>query len=593
MGTVVRRLCLALIVSAPLALGAQEAVTLDQSLGFNYNLNRTEQAGFSAATSLQQATYSLSLGMPILEYRLGALNVAGALDYLKERNNSAHDSNFDLSSVGISGALFPYQPYHLNFDYSKTLSPGLFGDEPEKSQTFGLNLSYRGTTVEQIEVDFRHGEQAGVMGHQDWFFLRTHGVQTLSDTILQYRADHIDFRSQNGNGLASSSASLDARTPLGKDWSLQDSLGVQVISDSKNVQASVNLTGTYDGWTSLSAVTANYLDVQSQAAEGLSFGQSLARTWGQLSAFAEAGVSGQRGNGTTDLTENVTLGATYQLTPGCFLTGDGGLAKGGTAYPVSGNVSTGGVATSFHVGLALGGGVPELLKHVLFYWSDLGLRNRLQQDYPPGYVPPELASVLFERRMSREGDTQFTCDLTHLQNGASGKEDWTRVSGSLSFRNGVMVRALGDWRKDDGFSIPSALVVDKDCSLSAVFSLARTRVNLGWGYNRSDSSIPVPAADLINPPAFAPLPTHSQVFSSLGIESSSWGIPWGALFMKQSDALGVKTNTFATHVSTTFRNVAWSVSFSRASQSNGIRNSQVNVSLRRWFDTISLWGQDN
>lgn len=591
-----RRHCLTMLLAVPSFLGAQEAVTLDQSLGFNYHAVSLAQGAYGATSSLQQASYNLSLGLPIVEYRLGAASLSGALDYLRERTDSAQDSSLGLRSVGVSGSLFPYQPYHVNFDFSRYTSPALFGGDPEKSQTFGLGLSYTGAIIQQAQIDYRHGEVSGALGKQDWSSFRLKGAQTYSDTILNYRADHMAFGSQGGLGFASSNASMDARTQLSRDWTVQESLSSYFASGNKSYQAGTSLMGNTGGWTSVSGLTANYFDVLNQSGSNLSVDQSLARTWGKLSTYGQVGLSGQRGDGAgSGLAENVTLGAAYQVAQGWFLSGDGGMYRNGAQPVAGGSGSAGNTATSLHLGLSWGGGIPEILKHALFYWSDLRLQSSIQANYPPGYIPPELAAVLLDRRMRREGSTQFTSDITHLQSAGGGQQDWARISGSLLFQNGAMLRIFGDWRDDQGLIRPGLAVRDNAVSANGSFNIPMSIVNMSWGHSHTDASVQATPAAVSS--TFSPyllgMQSGSRTFASIGLDSWAGGLPWGVLLMRNTDLLGLQTTTLSTHVSTSFRNVACGISFSQGWQSNGIRNSQVNVTLRRWFDTIALWGLEN
>ncbi len=158
-----------------------------------------------------------------------------------------------------------------------------------------------------------------------------------------------------------------------------------------------------------------------------------------------------------------------------------------------------------------------------------------------------------------------------------------------------MFRVLGDWRRDDGFYRPNEGSQDKDLSLSASFSLPKTRVSLVWGYNHSDlESSGTATTGLGGTPEFLGLnPTGSTTFKSLSMDSYLGGFPWGALYLRQVDASGNTASSLTTHVSTVFRSLSASVAVTRGWQSNGVRDSQVILSLRRSFDTIALWGPEN
>ena len=77
-----------------------------------------------------------------------------------------------------------------------------------------------------------------------------------------------------------------------------------------------------------------------------------------------------------------------------------------------------------NLGIARGGDVPELIRHSLFFLSDWSFNRRVREEYPPDFVPSELAQELFQRRMRQMGSFGFTADLWRISdNAGQGKVD--------------------------------------------------------------------------------------------------------------------------------------------------------------------------
>ena len=581
------------------ALGAQEAVTLDQSLQFNSVMNRVGQGDWTSSSVISQAAYEFTVGAPLLEYRLGTLSLGSALGYDKLSTGSASDSDFGLRSTSLAGSLFPYQPYHVTFDVSRAKAPHLFGSGDQITDTFGLGLTYRGPVIQGVRLDYRHGDYVGDFGHQSWSLFTMTGSQRYTWTDVNYYADQTGIGA--GGITKRISAGMNARTILSRDWTWMNQVTAQGTPGNQAVQAGSDLSGIIGPWTSLSSLNTSYQDANLGGTRMLTLAQSLAYTQGRLSSFAQAGLTGASGFGAfrdSTTAELLNLGVSYRLTPQWNLSADAGKAWTGAPQSAGGSGSVRGGSglggtTSMHVGASWGGSLTDQLKHALFYYSDLRLQQQLQEDYPPGFMPPEVTEILMRRRMSREGGLRFTGDAYHLKND-SGREDWLRASGNLSFRNGFMFEALADWRRDDGFFQPNYGSLERDLSLSSAFRAGRVQMHLGMGASNSTSlaSSGGNSAGAFLGQGFRG-PVGSRTFYTVGLDAPIFGIPWGALLLRTRDAFGLETSTFTTHLSGAYRSIGYGVTFSQGYQSNGLRNSQITVNLRRWFDTMSLWGPED
>lgn len=578
-----------LLLAAPLALAAQEVVTLDQSLAFSYNGSRASLGDIASTSALTRADYRFDVGMPILAYRLGAINVGGTLGYVKQSNDDASDSTVGLNTVGFQGMLFPYQPYHLTFDYGRSTSPNLFGDGTQVGQSYGLGLVYRGYRIQDLRIAYRHGSTSGAVGSGEYTAWSLSDTERRGNTDIRISADRQEASYGHSLPWRSTSIAANARTYLSRDWSLNTSTFASMYQTSSAIQAGSNLVGNLGDWTSMSALDARYSDFQSQAQRAMSLSQSLAHTWGRFSAFTQLGFSSGTSSGASggsSTMANATLGTSFRLSENWVLMSDVSSAWSGlTSTSGSSNVTVGNNrTTSLHVGLSWGGSLPELLTHAMFYWSDLRFQRRVEEDYPPDYIPPELAQTLVKRRTDREGQLQFSSDLYHVENSAHGHQDWFRMQGGLSFSSGLMVQTIGDWRKDDAFTDPAFQSESRMMTMFGAYGMGRTALRFGMGYSKNTTTLN--GSQVQN----QWLPQGASTYYSLGVDSFVAGMPCGAMLMRNNDPMGLGTTTLMTHLSTGFRKVRFSINVQRGWRSDGLRTSQITINLLRWFDTMALWG---
>lgn len=583
------------MLAAPLALGAQEVVTLDQSLGLSVNQSTVSLVDYKASNMTTLAQYQFELGMPILAYRLGALSIGGALGFQKQKDSEiGTDSAFGLSTLGVSGSLFPYQPYHVSFDYSHTKAPDLFGGGSQTGQTFGLGLLYRGDLLQNVRVAFRHGSISGASGggsYSSWTFSDN---ERRGATDLHVNIDRQDASFSSGSTWRSTALTANSQTKLRGSWMMSNNLSSQVYQGSTFVQAGSALTGSYGPWTSMSSLDLNHSKTENQTSSSGGLSQSLARSWSRVSLFTQAGLSGGVSSGpggVTNLMANLSLGGTFKLSQGWHLMGDVSGAASGRRKDGA-FVSTGqGLTRSMHVGLNWGGGIPDLLRHALYYWTNLRFQRQLREDYPPDYLPPEILKVQERRRHEQQGSLQFSSDFYRVQHGGPGHQDWFRVQGGLRFGNGLMLQTIGDLRKEDRFSNPNRITRDAHVMTHGAFSLGRTSINFGVGMSKStihqDAPGPsVPGDDLDLPRS----PLKVIKFFSLGLNSFVAGMPVGITALRNNDALGIVTRSLLTYAARSYGKVSFNINYQRGWRSDGLRTSQITVNLGRWFDTLPVWG---
>jgi hypothetical protein len=593
------RLLPLLVLAAPISLAAQEVVTLDQSLQFSYNGSRVSMAELTSANAYTRANYRFDLGMPILAYRLGAMDLGGSIGYVKQANDSGSDASIGLNTIGVQGSLFPFQPYHVTFDYSRATAPNLFGEGTEVGQSFGLGLVYRGWRVQDLHVTYRHGSTTGIGSGGNFDSFAVTDTERRGRTSVHISADEQIASYGSSTPWRSTGLSITSRTELDRSWSLNSNTFASGYNGSSAVQAGLNLVGNLGAWTSMSSVDGTYTDFEAQSQRTGAFSQSLAHTWDRFSGFSSLGISRGSTSGAAGASSALTsliFGGSYRLADQWMVMGDLSSTWNATHVSQGPNDTSvvpayAGRTASYHVGLSWGGELPDVLKHAMFYWSDLRFQTRLQDEYPPDYLPPELAQTVLKRKLDRQGELQFTSDLYHLQNVGDGHQDWLRVQGGLSFATGLLVQTIGDWRRDDRFSDPTSSSESKVLSMYGAYAMGRTSLRFGMGYSKSeitgwDRPIDLPPSNGLG----AISTPGASTYYSLGVDTRLGQTPCGAMLYRNNDPTGMGTTTLMTHLSTGFRKVRFNITYQRGWRSDGLRTSQVSINLVRWFDTMALWG---
>lgn len=585
------RLSLTLLLAAPLALGAQEAVVLDQSVSVSYNEYQASLGGLSAGAATTQATYQFDLGMPVLAYRLGSVNVGGAVGYVRQSGDTGSDATVGLNSVGLSGSLFPYQPYHISFDFTRTTSPDLFDSGSQEARTFGLGLIYRGAWVQNLQVAYRHGSVHGPGGSGSFSSWSLSDAERRGNTDIRISADRQDARFGPTMAWGSTTLTVGTQTQLPGTWMLSNSISAVDFQGTRFVVGGATLSGTSGPWTSMSSMDLSYAAMERETIRSGGLSQSLARTWGRFAAFTQVGVSGGSSSDSRTLETslmNVIVGGSYRLNANWSL-----MADVSGAWNTSQGPSTGygqGPTRSMHVGATWGGALPEILKHAMFYWSNLRFQQRLEEDYPPGFLPPEMAKVQLRRRQEQNGALQFSTDIYRLENGGPGHQDWYRIQGGLSFPGGLMVQTVGDFRKDDRLSRPDRIFQDRHLVMHGAYAFTDTSVNFGMGYSKSTSEMRGASASTTTFSTAGDLrPTRATTYYSVGMSTFAWHTPVGVTMLRNNDALGYTTTSLMAYTSKSYGKTSFNISLQRGWRSDGLRTSQITINLSRWFDTIPLW----
>lgn len=579
--------CLLLLV--PMALGAQEMVTLNQSLSMGLNASQARADDSISRSSTVQTDYRFDLGLPIVAYRLGALNLGGDLGWVRQTNDGHSDSALTLSTIGLGGSLFPYQPYHVSFDYAHITNPDLFSSGKASSDTWGLGLAYHGPIVQSLRMAYRQGTSSGTTrGGFSSFGLADD--QHRGNTDLRFQGDWLEA---NNGGLLWRNTTLaaSASTNLSKDWYFLNNLHSQTSQGSSQTQFTSNLIGRAGGWTALTSLNSGYDEASNQSSRTLGLGQSLAHTWGRLSGFTTLGFATASASGEAPAAPpaaHLSLGAVYKLTQDWSVLGDvsGGWTGSREALgPATGpTTSPAGQPRTLHAGLNWGGELVDQLQQALFYWTNLRFQRRLEEDYPPGYLSPEVTQIMLRRRREQSGKMTFATDIYRSDNDL-GHQTWYRVRGGLNLGTGLMVQTQGDLRKDESFSDASTQRKEQNLTLYGVQRLGRDSLSFNYGYSQSSQT----AQGGSNGP-----PSSTSTTYAVGYSTFLANVPLTTYLIRSIDATGLVTNNLSAFTSAVYGRVQFRITYQHGWRSNGSRGDQISLNLARAFDTIALWGgQDN
>lgn len=587
----VRSLLAFSLLLVPVVLGAQEVVTLNQGLVMVLDASQAGGGGSSDRALGMQADYRFDVGMPILTYRLGTLNLGGNLDWTWQSVYGEQASALNLNSIGVAGSLFPYQPYQFSFDYTHNTSPNLFGGGKSSSDNLGLGISYQGRLLQHLRMDYRRGTTSG-FAQGDFSSYSIQEDQHLGSTDLQFQGDRLEYTSA-GITWRYTNLFASAYSPLSRDWLLMNHMRFMTNQDSRQTQFGSLLMGKPGDWTSVTSLDAGQDAFSLQTSRRLGLNQSLARTWGRMSGFTMAGVAtaSQSGESSASHATHLTLGGVYKLTQAWSLVGDVSGAWAGQANGPGESANPSMQARAFHVGLTWGGKLPDQLRHLLFYWNNLQFQRRLAEDYPPDYLPQEMTQMLVQRRREQDGPLAFSTDLYRNDNDL-GHQLWYRMNGTLSLGMGLMVQIMGDLRRDVGFSDPKGQATDQNINLYGTQRLGRGSLSFSYGHYRSDQSIlSTSSRDSGSGVPFAS--SASSTSYSLGWNTFVTNIPVGTYLLRGIDARGLVTSRLAAFTDASIGKLRFRILYQHGWRSDGTRGDQLSINLLRTFDTIALWGLGN
>ena len=579
---------LAALAFSPLLLVAQEPVLFAQ----NFELRFQQWQANQSTSSSTNGVYDFAFGLPVLSYRLGALALTGALSYdrqtVKDETYSA-DSSFGLTSAGARLNLFPYRPFKVRLDYTRTKSPSLFGREPLRGDILGVGLGYRGRYVQDMDLSFRKSTLRQDSAKESWNTLTLNGLQRFGSTEVSLLAQRQEFDASSYiPSWRNTHAVLRTDTVFSPNWRLRAAENVESFQGARWMDGDATLQGISAPWTILS--TVGYRDTRAgeYASNGESVGESLAwghGRWGLSGSAAFSRLQDSQGQSTQN---------------GSFIAGVN--ARLGTEWYAIGSVATTSISrsllpavgpkgsTSYQIGLVRGGDLPDLIRHSLYLVSDWSFDRKRSEAYPPGYLPAELADQLVQRRLRQNGQLGFSVDLGRTaERGGSGVQDWARVSGDLLAGANFRMLVLGDIRRDDGFTLPGVRTKNSAFTGNASYSLSRVSLTATLGLTKNEQESSPTGKIQPGSTSFQGPLLGSTRFEAVGLNLRLWRMPVGVLWTRLDPGIGPRSQALSAHLDLNYRQISFRLAYNQGRQEGGPQFRQVMVTLRRFFDTVALW----
>ena len=589
-------LTLMLVRAATVVQAEDRPLLLNQRFQLRYNQWQVNQDPASSAT---QAVYEVEAGIPIFTYRLGALALNGAVEYNRLAYGAQSDAETGLARYGARISLFPFRPFRLYLDYQRTQSPDLLGSGSVKGETWGAGATYSSRILQDVRLWYRHGDAsleggANARGYRDdWSQWKLEAHQSFDSTKLGFEALRQDYGSLGTPVWRTTTARLDTTTHLSGKWVFTTQS--QMVDNPFSRWTGVNATfyGPLRGdWHSLTHVSktattyegagsaGTYRTDGSFASESLVYG---ATRW-SVHATGSYSTSDTPSQGQDSRTESLLTGASYALNPEWRVHGDVGLS---TFQQTFASQDSSRNLTTMNVGIARGGDVPELIRHSLFFLSDWNFDRRVRGEYPPDYVPSELAQEMLRRRVRQTGSFGFAADLWRMSDSSTnGVLDWARVTGQLQTHGQLSLLMMGDYKHDRGMTLPGQDTRNTDLLINGSYHVGPATLLASMGYSslrqaQTMALTPVPAPVLATPDS------HTRNYS-MGATSRVWKVPVGALWTRYDASMSPSTTTLSTWADLTFRQVSLRVRYQVSRMDGGFSNKSISVDLVRWFDTICV-----
>jgi hypothetical protein len=580
------KLCLLTVVLASAAATVQAEdcpLILNQRFQLHYNQWQSSQAPTMATT---QAVYEVDAGVPIFTYRLGALALNGAVEYNRLAYGTAADSDTGLSRYGARISLFPYRPFRLYLDYQHSQSPDLFDSGRVKGDTWGAGATFHSRVLQDVRLTYRLGVSMLGVERVDWSMWKLVANQRVGDTQATFQSVRQDYETLiPGQGWRYFQASLDTESHSAHDWTLRTRSQFQDSVTSSWFDLGATFYGPISGaWHSLTSVSAGANTTATIRTSNSFASESLVYAAGRWHAYTTGAMSRSLTDaaGQDTRADSGTLGGTYALTQEWQIHGDLGVASLQQGLP---GLNIGRTTTTMNLGIARGGDVPELIRHSLFFLSDWSFNRRTRDEYPPDYVPSELAQELFQRRMRQMGNFGFTADLWRISDTTGqGKVDWARVTGQVQTRGHFTLYLAGDYKDDSGLSQPGVDTRNTDLMMNSSYQLGVSSLTASLGYSSSSQRI-TPGATTYGYAWMGSQDGLSRHYS-VGMTSRLGKVPVGVLVQRYASALAPAATTLYTWADLSFRQVSLRLRYETSRMDNGFRSSRITVDLLRWFDTV-------
>jgi len=591
-----------LVGAASAAWGEDCSAVINQRLQLRYN---QWQVDHSPTTSTTQVLYEVETGLPVFTYRLGSLNLNGGVAYNRLAFGPVSGSDTGVSHYGAALSLFPYRPFHITLHYQHSQSPDILGSGSLKTDTWGAGLRFSNRFLGDTFLQYRHGasrlqDDAQSSDYRDvWSLWKLENHQKYQATRVDLQASRHEFMGQDQTPWRFLTADLTTDTPIKGNGVFATSAAFQDTGLSRTFNLGFHLANPLSRGASLYSqwsYTGNTWDRNRTSSvlvsESLSYQSGRWGAHATVSSIqADTRVAGSSGPAPDDMsrTGSLLVGGSYAFAQDWQVHGDAAFSRFRQTSVLDGETRN---TTSFNLGLARGGDVPGLIRHSLFFLSDWGFNRRVREEYPPEYVPSELALELMQRRMRQSGNFGFTADAWRMKDSSTdGILDWFRITGQVATLGGVQVNLMGDHRNDKGMSLPGAMIRTTDLTLFSSCRLGASSLTASVAYNHAEqamgaqSSMPIPG-----PVSLWVGPESSRTGRSYSAGANTWvgKVPFSVMVMRYMADQTPATTLVSTWTDVTLGRVSFRVSYHATRTDAGGRSRAFTVDLVRWFDTICI-----
>ncbi len=571
--------------ASSLPFAASEPLFLTQALEFRYD--RWQQTYADTNTS-GIADYNFMLQAPVATYRLGSLTVTGTLEYDRQTAGHRSSSSAGLNRYGFHLFLFPYRRFHLSLDYIHSQSPSYFGGERVKGDLYGLEYSLRNRRWPNLTFTLRRGETWDSTSNETWTQGTLTGNQTIGSTFYNFSVNDQEMKFSNvGSTWSVLTATGSTDTLLKNRWRLRTNLNFTDNAGDWSLGLSGTAWGDWRGWTSVTDMEIGALKGVVASGESLGISQSLAKTLNRYTIYGSASVIGLTGSaydtggsGSSNSAVSLQAGGMVQVGGGWSVVADASLQRAMHEVQVAGVMSPN--VTTLHAGIVHGGDLPSILRSSLFFVSDLSFNSHLRSDYPPGYVPAELANQIMQRRVQQQGLITFAADYYDSQRAGGGKQDWARMTGSLQAGRHFSMLVIGDWIRDNAFTQCGHRPPAELHSANMVFSFSHASISASGGYFKETLSGPLaPPPGLLN--------DRPTTFYTVGFNSYVWKMAYGLYASRYDQGDGNPLTTYSLYDTINFRRISFKLIYEWTERKDGYKTSHLSLDLLRVFDTMAFF----
>jgi hypothetical protein len=501
-----------------LSIFSMEPWVYNQDLRFRYNdESMTDQDG----TSSSALNYRFTLGLPVISYRLGSVAISGTIDYdtLKIANEKASD--FGLKGYGFTINLFPYRQFHLGFNYFHSDSPKLFNDTTYSTNRYGINYSVVRPGFPRIFARVERRENSLEGEKETWDQLEIQGTQKTKEWQYNFQVNRDVYNLQStSQSWYSNYCSFDSERKLAHDWEFFGFASGLVLPGSWMASATSNLFGKWGKLYLGSGLTLGFGSSSGGGtSESLGVNQSVTIPLEHCSYYSSVSMSyDSTSSAKTARDSNSSGNVSYS-----FLAG--GARQLGKSVNIYGDVLynhlpatiSGGDSIGYHVGISEGGFIPQIIQRTIFAISESSFNRRLKNEYPPNYLPPEIALDIIARKQAGMGSQLFSFDYYHMDGSGTQRRDYFRSDGMLRIGQHFQTQIRGEYT-DETDEYGAKRSVDY-LYLQTKLLLGRTSFFLSFGSSDGNSQ-----------PVGTEKQKQSSTSYSCGFNTIVWKMPFSAIY---------------------------------------------------------------